>query len=443
MEYLTQWLKSHNITEVECLVPDLTGVARGKIMPADKFTKDEGMRLPESIFIQTVTGDFPDDDRAVDPRDIDMMARPDEATIRMVPWAAEPTAQVIHDCYYKTGAPVEISPRHVLKRILGLYEARGWSPVVAPELEFFIVKKNIDSDYPLEPPIGRSGRPETARKPYSIDAVNEFDPLFEDVYDYCEAQDLNVDTLIHESGAAQMEINFLHGNALELADQVFLFKRTVREAALRHEIYATFMAKPMQNEPGSAMHIHQSVVDKDGNNIFTNADGSHSPLFLSYIAGLQKYMPAAMSFFAPNVNSYRRIARYTSAPINVQWGHDNRTVGLRVPESEPRGTRIENRVVGADANPYLALAATLACGYLGIEEGLTPREPCEADAYAYPYELPRTLEESLMHLDASEALKKILGERFCMAYSDVKNKEYATFFAVISSWEREHLLLNV
>ena len=444
MESLKAWLKQHNITEVECLVPDLTGVARGKIMPADKFTKDEGMRLPESIFIQTVTGDFPDDERAVDPRDIDMVAKPDESTIRMVPWAAEPTAQVIHDCLYKDGAPVEISPRYVLQRVLKLYEAKGWVPVVAPELEFFVIKKNIDADYPLEPPVGRSGRPETARKPYSIDAVNEFDPLFEDVYDYCEAQHLNVDTLIHESGAAQMEINFLHGNALELADQVFLFKRTVREAALRHDIYATFMAKPMQNEPGSAMHIHQSVVDAvTGENIFTNPDGSHSPLFLSYVAGLQKYMSACMPFFAPNVNSYRRVVRFGAAPINVQWGHDNRTVGLRVPESDPQATRVENRVVGADANPYLALAATLACGYLGILEDLEPRPPCETDAYAMPYELPRSLEESLRHLNACEPLKRILGERFVMAYSDVKEKEYETFFAVISSWEREHLLLNV
>ena len=205
--------------------------------------------------------------------------------------------------------------------------------MVAPELEFFLVEPNTDPDYPLKPPIGRSGRPEIGRQAYSIDAVNEFDPLFDDIYDFCEAQDLDIDTLIHEAGAAQMEINFNHGDALDLADQAFLFKRTAREAALRHKMYATFMAKPLAGEPGSAMHIHQSVVDaKTGKNIFSDARRqADSRCSSRIIAGLQKYLPAAMSLFAPNVNSYRRITRYNSAPINVQWGFDNRTAGLRVP----------------------------------------------------------------------------------------------------------------
>ena len=163
---------------------------------------------------------------------------------------------------------------------------------------------------------------------------------------------------------------------MSLADQVFLFKRTAREAALRHKMYATFMAKPMAREPGSAMHIHQSIIDRrTGQNIFSDAEGRPSPLFFSHIAGLQKYLPAAMSLFAPNVNSYRRITRHHSAPINTQWGYDNRTAGLRVPVSNPANRRVENRVGGADANPYLAIAASLACGYLGMVEGLKPTEP--------------------------------------------------------------------
>ena len=151
----------------------------------------------------------------------------------------------------------------MLRRVVELYENRGWKPVVAPEIEFYLVKPNNDPDYPLEPPVGRSGRPESARQSYSIAAVNEFDDLFDDIYDFSEAQDLEIDTLIHEDGAAQMEINLRHGDPLVLADQVFLFKRTIREAALRHEMYATFMAKPMSSEPGSAMHIHQSIMTLD------------------------------------------------------------------------------------------------------------------------------------------------------------------------------------
>src|SRR5262249_23553437 len=157
-----------------------------------------------------------------------------------------------------------------------------------------LVEPNTDSDYPLKPPVGRSGRPEIGRQSYSIAAVNEFDPLFDDIYAFCEAQDIEIDTLIHEDGAAQMEINLLHGNALDLADQASLFKRTAREAALRHKMYATFMAKPMAREPGSAMHIHQSFIDRKGKqNILSNPDGTPSPLFFSHIAGLQKYLPAA------------------------------------------------------------------------------------------------------------------------------------------------------
>ncbi|MDH3715412.1 MAG: glutamine synthetase family protein [Gammaproteobacteria bacterium] len=443
LESLQSWLHERNITEVECLIPDMTGNARGKIIPADKFAAEEGMRLPESLFIQTVTGEWPDDASMVDPTEQDMILRPDPQTVRLVPWADEPTAQVIHDCYDQQGNPIDISPRAVLRKILALYEAREWRPVVAPELEFFLVKQNVDPDYPLEPPVGRSGRQESARQSFSIDAINEFDPVLNDIYDYCELQAIEVDTLVHESGAAQMEINFAHGDALSLSDQVFLFKRTVREAALRHGIYATFMAKPMAGEPGSSMHIHHSIVDVQGRNLFSTDENEYTPAFLSFIAGLQAYLPSAMSLFAPNVNSYRRIAKHESAPINTHWGYDNRTVGLRVPMCTPTSMRLENRVAGADANPYLAIAASLACGYLGIIENLEPSDAVQDSGYDLPYGLPRSLEEALRHLSECEPLQALLGERFVRAYAAVKEKEYETFLRVISSWEREFLLLNV
>jgi len=444
MSDIQQFLKDHGITEVEAIVADMAGVARGKIMPADKYAEDEGMRLPESIFLQTVTGEYPDDDSSIHPSEIDIVLNGDPKTIRVVPWAAEPTAQVIHDCFYDDGRPVPMSPRYVLRRVLDLYSARGWRPVVAPELEFFLVEPNTDADYPLKPPVGRSGRPEIGRQAYSIAAVNEFDPLFDDIYAFCEAQDLDIDTLIHEAGAAQMEINLNHGDALDLADQAFLFKRTAREAALRHKMYATFMAKPLAGEPGSAMHIHQSIVDSTtGDNVFSDAEGKPTALFESHIAGLQKYLPSAMSLFAPNVNSYRRITRYNSAPINVQWGLDNRTAGLRVPHSEPQSRRIENRLGGADANSYLAIAASLACGYLGMIEGLKPTEPITGSAYDLPFSLPMTLADALALMRGCKPLVELFGERFVAAYCAVKENEYETFSRVISSWEREHLLLNV
>ncbi len=281
------WLKERRITEVECLVPDMAGIARGKILPTSKFLAgvDSGtLRLPESVFGQMVTGGDADTEMTTYQAP-DLILLPDPDTIRVVPWYAEPTAQVICDAARPDGTPVAVAPRSVLKRVLSLYAERGWRPIVAPELEFYLAQKNIDPDYPLQPPAGKSGRPQTGRQAYGIDAVNEFDPLFEDVYAYCEAAEIGIDSLIHEDGVAQCEINFNHGDPMELADQTFLFKRLVRQTALRHDIYATFMAKPYEQEPGSAMHIHQSVVDHRGRTLFAHKTGRDTRLFHAHIAG--------------------------------------------------------------------------------------------------------------------------------------------------------------
>jgi glutamine synthetase len=445
MSDLESWLNERHITEVECIVADINGIGRGKILPGYKFLnslRDDSLRLPESIFIQTVTGDYPEDD-VIDPADRDVRLRPDPATIRLVPWYAEPTAQVICDAVHHDGSDVTISCRQVLKNVLAAYESKGWRPVVAPELEFFLTKVNTDPDYPLEPPIGRSKRPETGRQSFGIDAANEFDPIFEDVYDWCEQQEIDIDTLAHEAGAAQMEINFNHGHPLDLADQAYLFKRTVRQAALKHDIYATFMAKPHAQEPGSSMHVHMSVYDSNGQNIFAGENDKYSTRFLNFIGGLQKYIPSAMPLLAPNVNSYRRLRRYSTAPINVHWGWENRTVGLRVPESGPQARRVENRIAGADANPYLAIAGGLACGYLGLVQELEPTRPIEGSAYRLAQTLPQQLPDGLYKLTSCKPLRELLGEDFVEVLAAVKEAEHAAYQSVISSWEREHLLLNV
>jgi glutamine synthetase len=444
---LDLWLDRHRVTEVECLVPDLTGVARGKILPREKFKEDRGMRLPEVVVAMSVTGECPSDgpyQRVISATDHDMHLRADPSTVRIVPWATDPTAQVIHDCFDRYGKLVPYAPRSVLRRVCELYDQAGWQPVVAPELEFYLVARNTDPDIPLRPPVGRSGRAETSRQAYSIDAVNEFDPLFEDVYDYCAKMQLNVDTLIHEIGAGQMEINFFHGEPLALADEVFLFKRIVREAALRHDMYATFMAKPIAGEPGSAMHVHQSILNRaTGLNLFSQEDGEASDAFRWAIGGLQRYVPSAMALFAPYVNSYRRLARATAAPINIEWGTDNRTVGIRSPLAPPNARRIENRVIGADANPYVALAATMACVYLGIQQRIEPTPECKGDAYQGAFQLPRSLADALERLRGAHELAEVLGQDFVIVYTEVKEVEHEEFMKVISPWEREHLLLHV
>ena len=441
---LLTFLTEHRIHEVECVIPDMTGIARGKILPKDLFLASGEMRIPKSVLLNTVNGQQPANGPYVGETDPDMVCMPDVDTVRLVPWAAEPVAVVIHDCHEFDGSPVELSPRSVLRRVVALYTAEGWHPVVAPEMEFYLVARQQNPHEPLQPPLGRSGKPEAGRQSYSIDAVNDFDPFFMELSQFCGVHRLGVETLIHEAGAGQMEINFSHGDPMDLADRVFLFKRTVRETALRHGIFATFMAKPMEREPGSAMHIHQSIVDADtGLNIFSKADGSASEHFAHYLGGLQKYVPLVMPMFAPYVNSYRRLSRFMSAPINVRWGHDNRTCGIRVPNSRPEARRVENRVPGVDVNPYLAMAATLACGYLGMMERLEPSDPMSNSAWDLDHELPRHLEDAIARMRACDAMSDLLGPLFVKAFCAVKELEYATYNRVISSWEREHLLLLV
>jgi glutamine synthetase len=443
-DVMRDFLREHNIHEVECVITDMTGIARGKILPKDLFLGADHMRLPKSVLLNTVDGEQPNNTPYVGSTDPDMVCVPDEATIRVVPWASESVALVIHDCQNFDGSLVGLAPRSVLQRVLGLYAERGWRPVVAPEMEFYLVARNLNPHEPLMPPIGRSGLIEQGRQSYSIDAVNDFDPFFLELSAFCKAHELGVETLIHEAGAGQMEINFAHGDALELADRAFLFKRAVRETALRHDIFATFMAKPMETEPGSAMHVHQSVVDAaTGRNIFSTEDGGESELFFSYIAGLEKYVPSALLLFAPHVNSYRRLSRFQSAPTNVHWGYDNRTCGIRIPNSSPENRRVENRVPGVDVNPYLAMAATLSCGYLGMTEGLRPTEPTPDSAEQVHDNLPRNLEDAIFRMRKCPALASMLGELFVQAFCEVKELEFATFSRVISSWEREHLMLLV
>ena len=442
-------IQERRITEVECTVPDLSGIPRGKILPANRFLQSYdsgGLRMPEVIFAQTVTGEFPDksDEEIVDASLGDITLVPDPSAMFMVPWYDEPTLQVICDCVYQSGDPVDIASRYVLKQVIQKFHAREIEPIVAPELEFYLVDINEDPDYPLRPPHGLNGRRESGRQAYGIDAVNEFDPICEDIYDYCEVQGLDIDTLAHEAGSGQIEINFNHGEALGRADQVFVFKRTVRQSAIRRKVYATFMAKPMQNQPGSSMHIHQSLVDRStGENLFVGADGGDSQLMLNYMAGLQKYMPTAMPLVAPNVNSYKRLVPWADAPINVHWGRDNRTTSFRVPDSPPKSRRIENRIAGADANPYLAIAATLACGLMGIEQELEPTDPITGAAYRYAHRLPQTIQEATSRFHGSKPLRELLGDRFCKTVELVKEDEYWRYNSVISAWEREHLLLNV
>ncbi len=442
-EAARDYIAGRRVDEVECIIGDIAGVARGKAMPASKFAKQSSFFLPNSIFLQTITGEWADNPSGqfTEP---DMILTPDFSTATAAPWTADVTLQVIHDAQDPSGKPVPTAPRNVLRRIVELYNAEGWQPVVAPEMEFFLTARNLDPNMPVMPPMGRSGRRAAGKQAYSMSAVDEYGKVIDDIYDFAEAQGFEIDGILQEGGAGQVEINLAHGDPVRLADEIFFFKRLIREAALRHDCFATFMAKPIEGEPGSAMHIHHSVVDlKTGKNIFSDRKGAETQHFLHFIAGMQNHLPGAVALLAPYVNSYRRYVPDFAAPINLEWGRDNRTTGLRVPISGPEARRLENRLAGMDCNPYLGLAASLACGYLGLKEGRMPRDECTGDAYNIDTDLPYNLGDALDLLDEDKSLQEVLGQGFCSVYDSVKRNEYKEFLQVISPWEREHLLLNV
>ncbi|WP_298847440.1 glutamine synthetase family protein [uncultured Ruegeria sp.] len=443
-EAAKSYFHGQRLDEVECIISDLPGIARGKAVPASKFAKQSYFHLPDSIFYQTITGGWGEaagDDGFIEK---DMILKPDFSTTSAAPWTGDWTLQVIHDAYDRDDNPIPYSPRNVLKRVVQLYHDKGWKPVVAPEMEFFLVAPNVDPAQGIKPMMGRSGRPAAARQAYSMTAVDEFGPVIDDIYDFAEHQGFEIDGITQEGGAGQLEINLRHGSPVKLADEVFYFKRLIREAALRHNCFATFMAKPIEEEPGSAMHIHHSIIDiETGQNIFSGPQGGETDAFYHFIAGLQNHLPAGLAVMAPYVNSYRRYVKDHAAPINLEWARDNRTTGIRVPLSGPEARRVENRIAGMDCNPYLGIALSLACGYLGLVQQERPRRQFYGDAYEGEGDIPQVMGEALDLFDEATALHDVLGPEFARVYGIVKRAEYEEFLQVISPWEREHLLMNV
>jgi glutamine synthetase len=303
------------VRDVECLFADVTGYPRGKLMPAQRFAQGQELRIAQAVPMQCVTGQYSYDPIFPD-ADPDVRLVPDPATLRRVPWSSVPRYLALHDCVETDGRPCAFAPRSVLQSVLERYRAQGLTPVVAPEIEFYLVAAHVDPAQPLQAPPGRSGRAESGHSAFSLNQLNELAPFWDEFHAALDTLQIATDTWIHEVGATQYEINLQHGNALAVADQAFLFKFAAKEVALRHGLNAVFMAKPMAGQPGSSMHLHQSVVDADGHNVFSRSDGSASPRHGQFIAGLQAYTPELMLMHAPSVNSFRRYVAGSQAPLS-------------------------------------------------------------------------------------------------------------------------------
>jgi len=433
---------AQGVRDVECLFPDVSGTPRGKLMPAASFARGQELRIAQAIPMQCVTGEYSYDPIFPD-ADPDVRLVPDLSTLRPVPWASTPRWMAIHDCIELDGRPCAFAPRQVLQAVLARYAARGLTPVVAPEIEFYLTAPNTDPAKPLTAPVGRSGRAEVGQSAFSLNLLNELAPFWDAFHAAIDTLGIRGDTWIHEVGCSQYEINLLHGDALAVADQAFLFKLAAKEVALQHGLNAVFMAKPISGEAGSSMHLHQSVLDAQGRNLFTDAAGADTPALGHFIAGLQAYGPDLMLVFAPFVNSFRRYVSGSQAPTTLAWGRDNRTVGLRVPLSAPVARRVENRIAGADANPYLAIAASLAAGLAGLDEQLAPTEPVQGNGYDEAHGLPRTFLDAHQRLVGSAHAARLLGADFVRAYGAVKALEHDSYLNHISEWERRFLAQQV
>ncbi|AQL38498.1 glutamine synthetase [Pseudomonas syringae pv. actinidiae ICMP 9853] len=432
------------IDEVECVTPDLNGVPRGKVMTTARFLEGRRLQLARGVLLQCIMGGYPPA-RFYGSDDGDLALVSDPQQVHRLPWSEQPRALAICDAEELSGERCLLSTRGQLKSVIARYAARGLAPVVATELEFFVFAANPEPLQPFVPPLGLDGRRELGHSAFSISSNNGLRPFFAEVYACMAALGLPRDTVMHEMGVSQFEINLLHGDPLLLADQTFLFKHLLKEVALKHGLIVVCMAKPLAHTAGSSMHIHQSVVaTESGQNVFSDASGEATDTFRHFIGGQQACMADFTALFAPNVNSYQRLYHPYASPNNACWSHDNRAAGLRIPASAAVARRVENRLPGADANPYLAIAASLAAGLHGIEQRLEPTAPMQGEIQA-PKELslPCTLHAALERLKSSQLAKELFGHEFIEGYVASKSLELTSFFDEITPWERRVLAAQV
>lgn len=434
IEELRRFLSAHPGTEfLDPLVADLCGTFRTKRTPVEQAEKlfRHGLEMPYALHLIDVTGD------SCDPLGIgigngapDGTAVPIPGTLAPVPWAERPSAQLLLTFFEAEGRRSRADPRWVLDGVLQRYRAARLRPVAAIEYEFYLIDRARDEGGRPQPPLrpGGGGR-ESGNQPYLVDDLDAYGAVLGEIRESCRAQGIAVTTAISEFAPGQFEINLQHkDDILRVADEAALFRRVVKAVARRHGSEATFMPKPYPNQTGSGLHVHFSLLDESGRNLFDDGTPAGSAMLRAAIGGLAATMREAMLIFAPSFTSFRRFGANMFVPVNATWGPNNRSVAFRVPSGPGENRRIEHRVAGADANPYLVLATVLAGALHGIERRLDPGPPSAGNVCtSVDPALPLTVPAALQAMRSGTILPEWLGAEYLALYAAVKEGEYAKF----------------
>ncbi len=424
-----------DIESIHIVWTDLCGVVRGKVLRRDELVPafKDGRFIPISALVLDVTGqDVPETGLVFDEGDRDVLFWPVNHSLKRIPWMDVPSAQYVAKVHDLDGIPHYADPRNVLEGIVTRFQQElNMTPVGAIELEFFLMDRKSALEGNPRPPqaLVNEARPQHYQA-YHLQDTDDFAPFFKDLYAMCEIQDLPAKTLIAEYAPGQMEIVLRHRNdVLKACDEGIMLKRVIKAAAEKHGLCATFMAKPYAEWTGSGMHVHVSLEDSDGNNLFAAEDPQQNELLLNAIGGLKTSMAESMLIFAPNANSYRRFRKNSYAPVAANWGINNRTVSLRVPAGSPKACHIEHRPSGADANPYLVMAAILAGMHYGITEKSDPGNPIVGNGYERRAKyIPGNWYEAIDALWRAPILKEYFGKAFIDTFCTVKEAEADRFY---------------
>ena len=415
---------------LDAVIPDLCGTLRGKRFPIAEAPRlfAHGMPIPHSIYLMDARGDMTNTfGRGFSDGDPDGTAWPLPGTFSRV-WtrSGPPRAQMLMTLHDEKGEPDPVEPRSVLERVLERYTEIDLTPVAALELEFYLIDPARGEHRAPQPPLDpRSGARENAVSVFGLDDLDRYEAFLSALTDAARRQRVPLSAASKEYAAGQFEANLKHQkDARAAADHAIFLKQIVKEAARANGFEATFMPKPYLDRVGSGLHIHLSVLDRDGRNIFAGVEQMGSELLRHAIGGLQELMPESMALFAPSQNSYRRFQPDMFAPVNRSWGVNNRSAGMRIPAGPDESRRVEHRVAGADANPYLALAAVLAGAHHGLLKKIDPGAPVTGNVSREPdLALPFTIDDALAKLGKAETLPAYLGDETLALYRETKRIE--------------------